>query len=452
MVASSSSTSGTVAFSGLVSGLNTQSIISSLVSAAEASESQYTAQQSTLSDQQSAISSISSSLSSLGTFAQSLEIPSATQLMTATSSDSHISVAVSGDAQAGVHSMRVDQIATAQTVASNTFATDTAGIAGTGSFTIASGTGSSATSATISFDSTDTLDSIAGKINEANVGVTASVLNDGSTYRLIVNSTQPGTANAATFTDDSGSSLGLANSANITVAAKDAKVNIDGIEVTRGSNIIDDALPGTTLTLSSAQASSDPNTAVTVSTDTTGLTSLLNSFVSNYNAISSALDVQMSYNQSSTTQEPLFGDSTMRQLQGSLETIASQEFGGLNLTDLGITIDENGNMSLDSDKLTAALQTNPNAVTQLFTTGGFANAVYQMTDMYTDPADGILTSKSQSITDQNTDLQNEIDQIQSNATALQDRLQDEFNQLESTMSGLQSEGNYVSKMLTTSTS
>ncbi len=72
-----------------------------------------------------------------------------------------------------------------------------------------------------------------------------------------------------------------------------------------------------------------------------------------------------------------------------------------------------------------------------------------MMDMYTDPANGILTSKTQSITDQNTDLQNEITQIQSNATALQDRLQDEFNQLESTMSGLQSEGNYVSKMLTT---
>jgi flagellar hook-associated protein 2 len=386
-------------------------------------------------------------MSTLGTFAQSLEIPTATQLLTATSSDSHISVAVSGDAQAATHSMRVDSIATAQTVASNTSASDTAGIAGTGSFSIATGSGSTAQSATISFTSTDTLSSIAAKINGANAGVSASVLYDGTSYRLMVASNTAGTANAATFTDLSGTSLGLGNASNVTIPAADAKVNIDGIEVTRSTNVIDDALPGTTLTLNSAQAATDPNTTVAVTTDTTGLTSLLNQFVSNYNAVSSAIDVQMSYNSSATTQEPLFGDSTMRQLQSSLEQLASQNFGGMNLTDLGLTIDENGNMSLDSDKLTSTLQTNPNAVEQFFTANGAATAMYTMTNMYTDPQNGILTAKDTSIADQNTDLQSEIDQIEANATALQDRLTDEFNQLESTMSSLNSESTQVSKML-----
>jgi flagellar hook-associated protein 2 len=177
------------------------------------------------------------------------------------------------------------------------------------------------------------------------------------------------------------------------------------------------------------------------------LTSLLNQFVSNFNAVSSAVDVQMSYNSSSTTQEPLFGDSTMRQLQGSLGSIVSQDFGGLNLTDLGLTVDENGNMSLDSTTLDATLQANPNAVTKLMTSNGFATALYNMTALYTDPETGVLTSKTQSITDQNNDLQTDINQIQANATALQTRLQDEFNQLETTMSSLQAEGNQVSKML-----
>ncbi|HEX4450661.1 MAG TPA: flagellar filament capping protein FliD [Kofleriaceae bacterium] len=320
-------------------------------------------------------------------------------------------------------------------------------MAGTGSFSIASGSGSTAQSATISFDSTDTLSSIASKINGANAGVSASVLYDGTSYRLMVASDTTGTANAATFTDVSGSSLGLANSSNVTIPAADAKVNIDGIEVTRSTNVIDDALPGTTLTLNSAQATTDPNTTVAVTTDTTGLTSLLNQFVSNYNAVSSAIDVQMSYNATATTQEPLFGDSTMRQLQSSLEQIASQNFGGLNLTDLGLTIDENGNMSLDSDTLTTTLQANPNAVEQFFTANGFASAAYQMTNMYTDPLSGILTAKDTSITDQTNDLQDEINQIDANATALQDRLTDEFNQLETTMSSLNSESTQVSKML-----
>jgi flagellar hook-associated protein 2 len=447
---SSSSSSGSVAFSGLVSGLDTSSIISSLVSAAEASDSQYQAQQQTLASQQSAVEGISSSLSSLGTFAQSLELPSASQLMTATSSDAHISIAVSGDAVAGTHSMRVDQIATAQTTASNTYASDTAGIAGTGSVQISTGSGSTAATATVNYGSTDTLDSIASKINSAGLGVSASVLFDGSSYRLIVASTQTGTANAATFSE-TGTALGLSNAANVTVPAADAKLNIDGIEVTRSSNIIDDALPGTTLTLNSAQAASDPNTAITVGTDTNGITSLLNTFVSNYNSVASALDVQMSYNSSSTTQSPLFGDSTMRQLQTSMESIASQNFGGTNLTDLGITIDENGNMSLDTTKLTTALQTNPNAATQLFATNGLATALYNMTNEYTDPQNGILSAKDASITTQTQQLQDEIDQINSNATALQTRLQNEFNQLETTMESLKSEGSAVSSMLSSST-
>jgi flagellar hook-associated protein 2 len=442
----SSTSSAPVAFSGLVSGLDTTSIIQSIVSAAEASETQYQTQQQTIASQQSAISSISASLSSLGSFAQTLEDPTTSQLMTASSSDSTISVAVSGTAQPGTHSMRVEQLATAQTVSSNTFASDTAGVAGTGSLTIASGTGSSATSASISYGSTDTLDSIATKINNANAGVTASVLYDGTSYRLMVASTATGTANAATFTE-TGNALGLSNSANVTIPAANAEVNIDGIQVTRPTNVIDDALPGTTLTLNSVPPSTAANSTVTVSTDTTGLTNLLNTFVSNFNAVSSALSVQMTYNSSASTQEPLFGDPTMQQLQGSLGSIVSQDFGGLNLTDLGLSIDEDGNMSLDATTLDATLQANPNAITKLMTANGFGTALYNMTAMYTDPATGALTTETQSLTDQNNNLQSDINQIQSNATALQTRLQDEFNQLESTMSSLQAEGNQVSKIL-----
>jgi flagellar hook-associated protein 2 len=446
MAVSSTGSSGAVAFSGLVSGLDTTSIITSLVNAEKASESQYTTQQSNLSDQKTAVDAISSSLTSLGTFAQSLQIPSTLQLRTASASDSHISVAVSGDAVATTHTMRVDQIAASQTVASRTFATDSAGILGAGSVQISSGTGTSATTANVSWDSTDTLDSIASKINNANGGVSASVLFDGSTYRLMVASSSTGTANAATFVD-SGDSLDLSDPANVKVAAKDAQVTIDGVQITRSSNVIDDALSGTTLTLNSASASTDPDTTVTVGNDTNGLTSLVQQFVTNYNSVSSQLAVQMTYNANATTQAPLFGDSSMRQLQGSLQTIASQNFGGTNLTDLGITIDEDGNMSLDTTQLDTALTSNPAAITNLFSTNGLAAAVYNMTDEYTAPSTGILSAKDASITSQTQDLQDVVDQIEANGTALQTRLQDEFNNLESTMSQLQSEGSQVSKML-----
>jgi flagellar hook-associated protein 2 len=442
-----SSSSAPVAFSGIVSGLNTSSIITSLVNAAKASESQYTSQQSALSDQKTAVDAISASLSSLGTFAQNLELPSTLQLKTATTSDSHLSVAVSGNATATTHTMRVEQVATAQTVSSKTFTTDAPGMLGTGSVQISSGSAS----ATINYDSTDTLESIAAKINSANAGASASVLYDGTSYRLMVASNATGTANKTAFVD-SGDSLQLSDPTNIKVKAEDAIVDIDGVPVTRSSNVIDDALPGATITVNSAQAATDPDTSVTVANDTTGLTSLLKKFVSNYNSVAGALGVQMTYNASATTQAPLFGDSTLRQLQSSMSAIASQNFGGTNLTQLGITIDSDGNMSLDTDTLNATLQHSPNAISDMFVTNGLATAMFNMTSEYTDPVNGILTAKDKSITDQTSQLKDAINQIEANATAMQTRLQDEFNQLETTMSTLQSEGNYVSKMFATKSS
>ena len=75
-------------------------------------------------------------------------------------------------------------------------------------------------------------------------------------------------------------------------------------------------------------------------------------------------------------------------------------------------------------------------------------AVTTLTDMYTAPSDGILTAKSSALTDNKVDLQKQIDQINTNATALQTRLELQFNALEETMSKLQSQASYVSKILT----
>ena len=436
-----------VSFSGLSSGLDTSSLIAKLVSAEKSSETQYTSQQTTISSQKSVVDALTSSVASLGSMADDLALPSTLQMRTASSSDTHVSVAASGTATSTVHAVRVNQIAAAQVAASNTYTGDTAGIAGTGSVKITSG----ATSATINYDSTDTLSSIATKINNANAGVSASVLFDGTNYRLMVASKATGTANAATFTE-TGSGLGVSNAANIKVPAKDAKLTIDGVDIVRSKNIIDDAVPGLTITANSIQAATDPDTSVTVANDASSLTDKLNSFVSAFNSVAGSVASQLTYNASATTQSALFGDSTLRSLQGALNTFASQTFGTMHLDDLGLSLDKDGLMTLDSTKLTTALQSNPDAITSLFVTGGFAKAISGMSKMYSEAGDGILVTKSAGLTDRNKLLQDSIDQIEQNATALQTRLQDQFTQMEAALSSMQSQSSYISSMLSSSSS
>jgi flagellar hook-associated protein 2 len=224
--------------------------------------------------------------------------------------------------------------------------------------------------------------------------------------------------------------------------AHDADVTIDGIEVKRPKNVIDDAIPGVTITAVSKQAATDPDTNVTVAVDSDGLTAKLKSFVSAYNTVVGQINGQLSYTGDGTNPQPtntLFGDSTLRQLQSSLGSMMTGTYGATDLTTLGL--------SLDESKLSSALQADPNAISKIFVAGGFASTMSSFSDTYTRAGDGILTAKSQSLTDQSKQLQSTIDEINTNADALKTRLEDQFTQLEQAMAKIQSDGSYITKML-----
>ena len=433
-----------VTFSGLSSGIDSASLISQLVAAEKQPATLLQRQQSDLASQKSIVDSLSTQVAALGTLVGGMTLASDVQYRTATATDSHVSVAVSGDASAATHSIRVLTTAAAQVTSSQTFASDTAGVAGVGTLTI---TTAGKTPATVSWDATDSLTSIASKINNAGAGANASVLFDGTAYRLIVTAAATGTANVPAFAD-TGSGLGLSDPANVKVPAGDATVMIDGIKVTRPSNVIDDALAGVTLTAVSPQAASDANTTVSVSLDTGAVVKQLGSVVSAYNAIVGAIDNQLTYKGTTAGTDTLFGDSTLRQLKASLSQIVTQKFGSLTMADLGMTLDKTGVLSLDSSKLDSALASNQNALADLFVTGGLSQTFANLARNYTEAGDGILATKSKGLTDRSQELQKQIDEITSNADALQTRLQAQFTALEQTMSALNSQSTYISKILT----
>lgn len=431
-----------VTFGGLVSGLDTSALIESLVSAERASSKSLATKQSNLSAQKSIIDRLSSAVAALGTAARGLDLDSELRPRTATVSDSHMNVAVSASADATTHDMRVKQLASNQVTQSNTYASDTAGIAGTGSLAITVGTETK----NVSYDSTDTLATIASKITNANAGVSASVLFDGSTYRLMVASKESGTAKAATFVD-SGSGLGLSSPANIKVPAKNAIISVDGVDVTRSTNVISDALAGVTLTLNSVHQDSEANGKLSVGLDTKALSEKVKTFVTNYNAVNTQLQVQLSYTGTTKGQNTLFGDTTLRQLQMALDRTMTNTYGDMSVSSLGMTRDKTGVITLDESKLTAAIAADPDAASKLFVTGGFATAVAGLTDTYTTTGTGFFAAKSESISSRSKSLQQQIDRIDLGADALQTRLERQFAALEEAMAKLQSQSSFLSSAL-----
>ena len=430
-----------VTFTGLSSGIDTASLVTQLVAAERAPADAIASKQSDLNTQKSIVSSLSSALAALGTAARGMDILSEVQPRTATSSDAHVTVAASSGATATVHDIRVKQLARGQINGSREFSSAAAGQLGNGTLQITTGT----TTKSISYSATDSLADIAGKINDAGVAASASVLFDGTSYRLMVASTGTGTANAATFVDG-GDSLGLSDPANVKVPGRDAIVAIDGVDVTRGTNIIGDAVAGLTFTLVTPHADAEASASVGVTLDTGGLRDKLKSLVSAYNSVNSALHVQLDYNGTRKGTNTLFGDSALRQLQGSLGTVMSNSYGASTLGAIGLTRSKDGSLTLDETKLNAALVSDPDAVGKVFVSGGFATAMTTMTDAYTRAGDGILASKTKSLIARFDVLQTQSDQINAHADQLKTRLETQFTALETAMTKLKSQSSFISSM------
>jgi flagellar hook-associated protein 2 len=154
------------------------------------------------------------------------------------------------------------------------------------------------------------------------------------------------------------------------VAGQDASVKVDGVPATSSSNAIDDVIPGVTLNLLKADSSTTINLNVTE--DTSAIMTLVNNFVTAYNAVASTISTQDSYNTTTNaTGGVLFGDNTLLNVRSDLTSALIKPVSGVNsqfssLAQVGITVDEKGQMSVDDTTLQGYLQSNFNDVMSLF--------------------------------------------------------------------------------------
>ena len=242
-------------------------------------------------------------------------------------------------------------------------------------------TANSAVNSTFTITAASTVQDLLTAIESAYGSVTASISGDGSIQIVDDTTTSPSYLNATltdTITDGSLDFGTFGAAATVRerelIAGQDASIDVDGVTITRSDNTVDDVISGVTLNLLKA----DPGTTVTlnIDRDLEGITEKITTFVTAYNVISSYIHEQQSYDaDNNETGGILFGDGTLSSVKSDLTSTlvesvwgVSSDFSTMGL--IGITVDNEGQLSIDSDTLTGYLQSNFNDVKNLFAANG----------------------------------------------------------------------------------
>lgn len=232
---------------------------------------------------------------------------------------------------------------------------------------------------------TDTLDSIAAKINNPANGTNAtatvrSETKDGKTKYWLEVTGQSGTP---TLTDGGNwlQSIGILQRGygNQTVQAQDAQYSLDGVNLTSSSNTITDVIPGATITLLKGDSGTPPATTLTVARDSDAVKKSIGGLMEAYNGLVDFIRTNSKFDSESFRSGPLFGDQMALQAEGNLASLVFDQVDGLtgpyrSLADIGFGIDENGKLTLDESTLDRALTRDPEAVGTLLRTTGSTTA------------------------------------------------------------------------------
>jgi flagellar hook-associated protein 2 len=385
------------------SSLDVNSIVSQLMTVERQPITKLAAREAGYQAKLSAYGSVKGAVAGFQTALQGLNSASKFQTLTATASDATVfSASATSIAVAGTYSLEVTSLAQAQKLAAagqtSSSAAIGAGAETTVTFdfgtisggTLSNGVYSGATFASngngtksITIDSSNnSLQGIRDAINAAKIGVTATIINDGSgaPYRLTLSSDSNGVSNSMKVSVSGDATVGSllghdpAGTQNLseTVTAQNANLKVNGVSVTKTSNIVTDVVPGVTLTLN--KVTSSPAT-LTVARDTNSISSSIGSFVKAYNDLAGTLKNVSAYDAANQKGAILQGDAAVRSLQSQLRGIIGTAVTGTpgNLTTLssvGVSFQKDGSLAIDQTKLNDAMNNHFDEIASLFASVG----------------------------------------------------------------------------------
>jgi flagellar hook-associated protein 2 len=286
------------------------------------------------------------------------------------------------------------------------------------------------TPTTITTTAGETYAQLATAINGLGLGVNATAGSDANGTNLTIASNDgltPFTINEPAF--------GFTQSAT----GADASLTVDGVPIDSATNTVTGAINGVTLNLLGAAPGSP--ISLTVASDASQVSTAINQFVTDYNTAIGLVNTQFNVDSTTNSQGVLGTDSTVVSLQSALEqafnyvyTPATGTTSVSTIGDLGITMANDGTLSVDSATLNSALTNNATDVQNFFegtALNGFANSVYNTLNNYTSPANGAFSVDLNSMAATNTDLTSQINDYETGYIASQQTiLTADFSQAE----------------------
>lgn len=393
--------------SGIGSGLDIEGLVTQLVAAERApTETRLLRQSALLSTELSAFGLLKSSLADLqDSFAALNSLTTFGQRTSESSNPDVLEVASSGSPVNGVYDVSVNQLAKAHSLASASFASP-GDVVGTGTLTFRFGTtdytapdpgpesynGFSVNPeqavASIDIDAgNNSLEGIRDAINDAEIGVKAAIVNDGSGYRLLISSGQTGAENSLEISvtgsgdgndlDANGLSALAFNSAatNLeqTVAAQDALFSVNGLTIASPGNNADNVIDGIDISLKGLTETG--TVTVTVQEDQASVTEAISSFVDGYNSFIEAANGLTAYDPATGSAGALQGDFSVRSIVGQVRQLLSNAVDGVDssfasLSQIGITTQSDGTLAIDEARLDSVVADRFDEIVSLFSAVG----------------------------------------------------------------------------------
>lgn len=453
------------------SGIDTASLVSSLVQAQFATKTaQLKTQSDTITSQISAVSSLKNTISDFADAVANLVKGGTLQSQPVSSNSAVLTAsAISGAKLAGTTAgITVSQLAGAQTAVSKTAFASAATAVGTGTLTISLGTATYSTAGAmtaftqgaaapiaVTIDSTNSsLSGIAAAINAAGAGVTASVVTDtgGAAYLSLKGATgaaQAFTVKATTSLAKLAVGVGATNT-TIAGQAKNAKLTVDGVAVQRASNEISDLVAGVKLTLAGTSTTA---VSLTTTQPTAALSNAVSDFVDTYNGVIATVKEQT---------DPITGvlraDPAAKTLLQSMQALVSKVLlptagkgEPTTLAAIGVRTNRDGTLQVDASQLARVMKDYPSAVEAMFayaTTGavGLNSAMSSLKLNATSTLYGLGASTTR-YTQAQGRLAEQQDAISTKSESLSRRLTQQFASMNSKLSAYKSTQSYLKQQI-----
>lgn len=435
--------------SGVGSGLDIGSIVGALVGADRApTDARLNRVESNTKFTLTALGNVSSAFDRLKTATEALGKPDALAARSvAVGDDKLLGASVAKGTPAGTYSVQVEQLATAHKQISPGL--DAEALLGGGSFAVFVGE----ERVEVSIDAED---STPAKVQAAiqaavrGVGAQASLMHSDEGAHLVLSASQPGAAHAIRVEVGEGASPALAaalEGLETTEEARDARIVVDGRTRTVAGNRVDDLIPGVTLNLKAVGEST-----VTVSADAAGSRRAVQDFVTAYNAAVGAIATATRYDADTDTPAALTGDAQMRGAASQLRNAVSGVLGeaaadGLDAATLGLSINVDGTLALDTARFDAALAASPGAVEAVFAgPGGFSARLSQTLDGYVGD-DGAFALRTDGLNGRLKDVDTQRRALDVRMEQAEVRYMRQFVALDSLIAQMSNTSNYLSQQL-----